>query len=73
MYHPRDDRFIFGNINTQSLYSIWNGEKRKQVKEFLRTKCKYRKECQVCCKLNEVNKLIDFLKYPSDDLDVNFL
>ena len=73
MYHPRDDRFVFGNIYEDHLTDIWSSEKRKEVISFLRDELDMCKECQVCCKLNEVNKLIQFVKYPDKDMDVNFL
>jgi radical SAM protein with 4Fe4S-binding SPASM domain len=73
MYHPNDDRFNFGNINKNNLMDIWNGEKRQQVISFLRSKLDYCSECQVCCKLYELNKFIEFIKYPNPKLDINFL
>ena len=73
MYHPNDNRFTFGNINTDNFLNIWNSQRRQEVINFLRNDINYCDECQICCKLYELNKLIDFIKYPNIDLDVNFL
>lgn len=72
MYHPNNDNFTFGNINNKSLTDIWYSQKRKDVINYIRN-LDYEKECQVCCKLAEINKFIDFIKYPDEQLDINFL
>ena len=73
MYHPRDNRFVFGNINEMDFNNIWYGDKRQEVIKFIREELDMCKECQVCCKLNEINKLLQFVKQPPHDMDVNFL
>jgi len=72
MYHPRDSRFTFGNIHEKSFEEIWNSEQRKKAIEFVRS-LDYSKNCQMCCKLTEPNKLLDFLKHPEEQQDINFL
>lgn len=72
MYHPGDDDFTFGNIYEKNFFDIWKSEKRKKVVDFLQN-FDYINKCQVCCKLFEINKFIDFIKNPDDDLDINFL
>jgi len=72
MYHPNDDRFVFGNIYKNTLEEIWYSDKRKEAIENIRS-LDYCKECQVCCKPTEVNKLIDYIKTPDKRLDVNFI
>lgn len=72
MYHPRNDNFTFGNIHENSFREIWNSDKRKQAIEYTR-KFDYSEGCQMCCKLTEPNKLIDFLKHPEETPDSNFL
>ena len=75
MYHPDDDRFVFGNIyeyEDNLFESIWKSDKRKHVIEFVR-KFNYKKECQACCKLTEINKFIDFVKHPEWGRDIHFL
>jgi len=72
MYHPDDDRFVFGNIYKNTFTEIWNSAKRIEVIEFVR-KLNYKDECQMCCKLTELNKFIEFVKNPSNDMDINFL
>lgn len=71
IYHPGDSDFSFGNINEKSFEEIWNSEQRKKAIEHTR-KFDYNK-CQMCCKLYELNKMIDFIKNPSDEMDINFL
>jgi radical SAM protein with 4Fe4S-binding SPASM domain len=71
MYHPGDQRFVFGNIYESSFKEIWESETRKKVIEFVRT-LDYKENCQMCCKLTEINKLIDFIKYSKVE-DANFL
>ena len=72
MYHPKDKRFVFGNIYKNSLEYIWGSAKRKKVIEFI-SNLNYKKECQACCKLTEINKFIDFIKHPEEGVDINFL
>jgi radical SAM protein with 4Fe4S-binding SPASM domain len=72
MYHPRDTRFSFGSIYEKSLREIWNSEERKQAISFVRN-LDYKKKCQMCCKLAEPNKLLDFLLHPEEIKDIHFL
>ena len=72
IYHPKDDRFTFGNIYKNSFNEIWQSNQRQKVIKNVR-KIDYATECQMCCKLTEPNKLIDFLKHPEEVLDKNFL
>ena len=72
MYHPNDDRFVFGNLYKNTFQEIWSSLKRMQVKATL-ANLDYEKECQVCCKLTELNKFCEFIKHPEDMRDVNFL
>jgi GTP 3',8-cyclase len=71
MYHPNEDEFVFGNIYKNSFEEIWKSEKRSKVISFVKT-IEYKNKCQLCCKLNEINKLIDFIKYVKVE-DSNFL
>jgi len=72
MYHPNDKRFVFGNIYKNSFGEIWKSEQRKRVIEFVRG-LDYKRFCQRCCKLTEINKFIDFIKHPEEGVDINFL
>lgn len=72
IYYPGDDRFTFGNIYDKSFKEIWESNQRKKTIEFVRS-LDYKNHCQMCCKLTEPNKLIDFLKHPERIIDVNFL
>jgi len=71
MYHPGDTRFVFGNIYLSSFKEIWESEKRQKAIEFVRS-LDYKENCQMCCKLTEINKLVDFIKYSKIE-DANFL
>jgi len=71
-YHSNKPEFSFGNINDNSMEEIWNSEKRKKVVKYVDSLV-YEKVCQQQCKCSEVNKFIDFLKHPPEELDINFL
>ena len=71
-YHPMDKRLTFGNIYDSSFKEIWSSEQRKEAIKFIRS-FNYKARCQVCCKLSEPNKLLDFLKHPEETKDINFL
>jgi radical SAM protein with 4Fe4S-binding SPASM domain len=72
MYHPKDKRFVFGNIYEERFQEIWNGPRRKAVAEEIRG-IDYKKECQVCCKGTEVNKFLDYVAHPEEVEDRCFL
>jgi radical SAM protein with 4Fe4S-binding SPASM domain len=72
MYHPNDSRFVLGNIKNNTFQEIWQSQQRLDVIKFLQTRLDMKKECQICCKLYELNKLFDFLD-TSKDNDINFL
>lgn len=71
-YHPMDKRLSFGNIYKSSFKEIWQSDQRKEAIEFIRS-FDYKSKCQMCCKLSEPNKLIDFLTHPEETKDINFL
>jgi MoaA/NifB/PqqE/SkfB family radical SAM enzyme len=71
-YHPMDKRLSFGNIYESSFSEIWASEQRQKAIKFIRS-FDYKTNCQMCCKLSEPNKLIDFLKHPEETKDINFL
>jgi len=71
-YHPMDKRLTFGNIYDSSFKEIWHSEQRKEAIKFIRS-FDYKAKCQMCCKLSEPNKLLDFLTHPEECKDVNFL
>lgn len=71
MYHPDDSRFVFGNIYTSSFPDIWRSQQRQNVIAFLREKLDMAAECQMCCKLCELNKVFEFLR--TSGCDINFL
>lgn len=70
MYHPGDERFVFGNIYEQSFSQIWLGAKRHQALKFI-SQLDYCKECQLSCKLTEMNKILDTIASPT--ADINFV
>lgn len=71
MYHLGDSDYVFGNINDNSFIDVWNSEKRKEIIQKVRT-VDYKNKCQVCCKLTEINKLVEFFSKKEID-DINFL
>jgi len=71
-YHPNDPNLSFGNIYDSSFEEIWKGKQRKEAIEYVRS-LDYCSKCQMCCKLSEPNKLLDFLTHPEECVDINFL
>ena len=71
MYHPSDPRFVFGNIYNNHFHEIWKSEQRQSTIQFMQHGLDMHRECQLCCKLCELNKLFEFLK--TNGMDVNFL
>jgi len=71
-YHPNDSSLTFGNINESSFNDIWKSEQRQEALKAVRA-LNYKEKCQMCCKLSEPNKLIDFLNHPEETKDINFL
>lgn len=65
-----DDRFLLGNINDSTFEAIWNGEKRKQVMEFVASSLDI-KGCRENCRMDEINRYLWELRHPS--LHVNFI
>jgi MoaA/NifB/PqqE/SkfB family radical SAM enzyme len=71
-YHPLDQRLSFGNINQSSFRDIWASDRRQHAINFIRS-FDYKTKCQMCCKLAEPNKLVDFLTHPEEYNDLHFL
>lgn len=71
-YHPTNSDLTFGSIYDNSFSEIWKSEQRQQAIKAVRT-LDYKNRCQVCCKLSEPNRLLDFLKHPAETNDINFL
>jgi len=71
-YHPMNKKLSFGSIYKSSFKEIWNSEQRKEAIKYVRS-LDYKSKCQMCCKLAEPNKLIDFMTHPEETKDINFL
>jgi len=71
-YHPNNKNLTFGSIYKSSFSDIWNSNQRIKAIQYVREMC-YESECQICCKLSEPNKLIDFLNHPNEMMDLDFL
>lgn len=52
-----DQRFVLGNIKTQSFQDIWEGEKRRQNWEFINNKLDV-VECRKNCRMDAVNRFL---------------
>lgn len=71
-YHPDNKNLSFGNIYESSFREIWTSEQRQEAIRYVRN-LDYKNRCQMCCKLAEPNKLLDYLKHPEEIEDINFL
>tara|TARA_R100001594_G_scaffold63003_2_gene97400 strand:- start:8641 stop:9735 length:1095 start_codon:yes stop_codon:yes gene_type:complete len=71
-YHPMSKKLSFGSIYSSTFKEIWHSDQRKEAIEYVR-KMNYKDKCQMCCKLAEPNKLLDFLTHPEEVRDINFL
>lgn len=60
--HLLDDRFKYGNINDQSFSEIWEGDKRRQCVELMRSFDI--SECRKNCRMEHVNRYLWNLKNP---------
>ncbi len=72
MYHPDDQRFVFGNIYKTDFKKVWKSARRKKVIEFVRG-LDYHKHCQICCKLTETNRFLDYIRNPEEVRDHEFI
>lgn len=57
----------FGNLHDRSFVEIWQGEKRKHVIE--KIKQSGLKQCSLDCRLDEMNRYLQELKYPNTHLN----
>lgn len=70
-HHLGDDRFTFGNVYESSVGEIWKSDRRKQTLRFCDRQLDF-KECQICCKGHELNKLLYFIQNPNPRSDPDF-
>ena len=71
MYHPNESNYVFGNLYENSFHQIWESARRREVIKWLREHPN--RNCQMCCKLTELNKFLHFVNNPDPSSDVNFL
>ena len=64
------DELKYGNIYEQSFCDIWEGDQRKKATDYLMN-MDLEKNCGKTCRMNEINKYLEELKYPSEH--VNFI
>lgn len=60
-----DKKFDYGNIYKESFSQIWEGQKREESFRFVQNELNI-EHCRVNCRMDEVNKYLDRLKYPQD-------
>jgi len=68
MYHLFDERFVLGNIYKDSLQQVWQSLQRQQTVNFCRDTLDHtRHHCQICCKGEEINKVLFAEKFTKID------
>ena len=65
-----DERFCYGNVYENSFSEIWEGERRKQVLNYVDTELDV-SQCRKACRLDEINRYLWELKCPHPH--VNFI
>ncbi len=65
-----DDRFMYGNIYTQTFKDIWEGEKRRESLRWVENELDSG-QCRLNCRMDEVNRYLWELKNPPEH--VNFI
>jgi len=68
--HLEDERFLYGNIASQSFRDIWLGEKRRQSLAWTAESLDI-ETCKLNCRMDAVNRYLDELKNPIEH--VNFI
>ena len=65
-----DERFAYGNLNSQSFKEIWHSEQRRKNYQYIQHSLDI-SECRKNCRMDEVNSYLWDLKYPP--AHVNFI
>lgn len=68
--HIGTKAFCYGNIYEQTFEEIWEGKKRQDIMQQLNA-LDINKACRQACRLEEINKYLNELKYPGEH--VNFI
>lgn len=64
------ERFSYGNINTQSFKEIWEGEARRKSAQYVANELDIAR-CRVNCRMDSINRYLWELKHPN--AHVNFI
>lgn len=70
--HKFGDSYNFGNIHKQGFKDIWNSEKREYLLNEMETDKKFIDNCGQC-RMDEMNKFLNFLKTKDDNNLKNFI
>jgi radical SAM protein with 4Fe4S-binding SPASM domain len=65
-----DERFLYGNIKTNTFQEIWEGEKRRKTLNFVDNELDT-SACRINCRMDAINEYLDELKNSQDH--VNFI
>ncbi len=58
-----DERFLIGNVNTETMSEIWTGPRRRKVLEFIANEMCI-DNCRDICRMDECNRYLWRLKHP---------
>ena len=66
--HLEDERFLYGNIKTQSFQEIWESEKRKQKLQYIERNFDI-SECRLNCRMGKINQYLWELRNPINHMN----
>lgn len=69
--HLINDKFRLGNIHEQSFKDIWEGEKRKELIDYVENELNVHKQCRVNCRPDAMNRYLDRIRNP--EVSDNFI
>ena len=64
----KDDKYVLGNINKNTLTEIWNSKNVKEIESWIKPS-----NCGLFCKNTSLNNALEEFLYPTEDMSPNFV